>query len=426
MKTVLTELFRNPARVALAAVITSMSPAIVFAQAVFINDGTIYTMSSQSTMQNADLLIRDGVVRAIGNELTAPADATVIEANGRPVTPGFFAGITNIGLQDIPMEKNTVDAGLNLQSMHPEFDVTPAYNPDSTLVPITRIEGFSWTVLGANRAGNFVGGLGRGVLFDGGYESFAGDSVLFIDIGSDASEQSGGSRAAQWMLLNRAMQEATSEDVQWSPDTVLTLAGREALRDVSTQGTIVFDADRASDILQVIRFSQQHELRAVLRGGAEAWKVADELAEAGIPVLLNPLENLPRSFDQLGARLDNAALLHAAGVTVSYHTDESNNARKIRQVAGNAVANGLPYETALAGLTRSPAQIFGMGELAGTLQEDSPADIVIWSGDPLEVTSAADQVIIGGQIIPMVSRQTLLRDRYLPENPEVSRVYIKP
>jgi hypothetical protein len=413
---------------ALAVLAMAGSLAIfdVEAQTLFINDATVYTMNNQSVLQDADLLIRDGRIRTIGHRLTAPVDATVIEADGRPVTPGFFAGITAIGLQDIPLEAATVDSGLNMPALRPEFDVTLAFNPDSVVVPITRIEGYTWTVLGANRSGSIIGGQGQAVTLDGGYRSFLGEKLLFVDVGSDASEQSGGSRAGQWMLLGQAMLEAGNVEIRWTPNALLTTSGRPALARYIGQGTVLFQVDRASDILQVLDFCQVQQLNPVIVGGAEAWKVADQLAEAGVAVLLNPLANLPANFDQLGARLDNAAILHEAGVTISFQIGETNNARKLRQAAGNAVANGLPWEAALAGLTINPANIFGLTGGIGTLEQDGVADLVIWSGDPLEVTTVADQVIIAGQVMPMVSRQTELRDRYLPETPDMPGAYIKP
>jgi len=409
-----------------AAMLGSLTSFGAVAETLFINDATVYTMSSQFMLQDADLLIRDGRIRSIGHRLTAPVDATVIEANGRPVTPGFFAGITAIGLQDIPMEAATVDSGLNLPELRPEFDVTLAYNPDSAVVPVTRIEGYTWTVLGANRVGSIIGGQGQAVTLDGGYRSFLGEKMLFIDVGSDASAQSGGSRAGQWMLLSQAMLEAGNVEIRWTPNAVLTASGRPALARYIGQGTVLFQVDRASDILQVLDFCQVQQLNPVIVGGAEAWKVADQLAEAGVAVLLNPFANLPENFDQLGARLDNAAILNEAGVTISFQIGETNNARRLRQAAGNAVANGLPWEAALAGLTSNPAMIFGLTGGIGSLEEEGVADLVIWSGDPLEVTSVADQVIIAGQAMPMVSRQTELRDRYLPEHPDKPRAYIKP
>ena len=152
--------------------------------------------------------------------------------------------------------------------------------------------------------------------------------------------------------------------------------------------------------------------------------VAGALAEAEVPVILNALDNLPADFDSLGARLDNAASLHEAGVTVIFSSGETHNARKVRQVAGNAAANGMPHSAALAAISTVPARVFGGQER--DITKGSRADLVIWSGDPLEVTSIAEQVIMGGIPDSMISRQTLLRDRYLPENPTLPRAYIQP
>jgi len=402
-----------------------------FAQTIFINDANVYTMGLPPQLQRADVLVRDGRIVEVGKQLQSPADATVIEANGRKVTPGFFAGINALGLEEISLEEPTVDQGLQWDKMRPEFDVTVAYNPQSTSIPVTRIEGYSWAMLGAGRRGSIIGGTGRAVSLDGGYDSFISPPVLFIGLGAATSALTGNTRAAQFMLLNQAMQESRSP-VAWAPDVLLTAEGRKVLAGFVTgsgpDGAVVFAADRASDILQVIRFAARENLPAVISSGVEAWKVADELAEAGIPVILDPLENLPANFDRIGARLDNAAILNEAGVTIAFSaSDESpHNARKLRQAAGIAVAYGLPYEAGLAGLTSHPARIFRLPEGAGTISMNAPADLVIWSGDPLEVTSRAVNVIIGGKQIPLVSRQTMLRDRYLPQNPEMPRAYIKP
>jgi hypothetical protein len=330
-----------------------------------------------------------------------------------------------LGLVEISAVESSVDGGLSTEGLRPEFDVTSAYNPHSAAIPVTRIEGYTWALLGANRSGSIIGGQGQAVSLDGAYRSFVGDKILFIDVGADASGQSAGSRAAQWMLLDQAMAEAGSE-VRWAPEPLLTVAGRKALEAYKTGRIVVFNVDRASDILQVIEFSTRHGLTSVISGGTEAWMVADQLAEAGVPVLINALSNLPGNFDQLGARMDNAAMLNQAGVTIAFMGAGTHQARKLRQIAGNAVANGLTYEAGLAAMTVSPAVIFALGDEYGSIEENSIADLVIWSGDPLDVTAAADQVIIAGKMVEMISRQTLLRDRYLPENPELPRAYIKP
>lgn len=397
------------------------------AQTIFIDDATLYTMGTPPLIQDADILLRNGRIIELGRGLSAPVDATLIEAFGRPVTPVFFAGITALGLEEISLEDSTVDQALQLEKMRPEFDVTPAYNPFSASIPVTRIEGYGWTLLSASRSGSIIGGLGRAMALDGGFASFLSAPVLFIGLGAKTSTLSGHSRAAQFMLLKQAMAESRSE-MAWSPDALLTAEGRRVLAGFTTAGVVVFDVDRASDILQVLAFSSLYQLHAVISGGAEAWIVAEQLAEAGVPVLLDPLQNLPGSFDQVGARLDNAAILHDAGVTIAFTagSDAPHNARKLRQAAGVAVANGLPYEVALAGLTVNPATIFALDETYGTLVADTVANLVLWSGDPLEVTSMADTVILNGKKIAMVSRQTLLRDRYLPQNPSTPRAYIKP
>jgi imidazolonepropionase-like amidohydrolase len=401
------------------------SSLTLHAETLFINDATVHTMSSAGVLEDGDILIRDGRIAAVATGLTAPEDATVIEAQGRPVTPGFFAGITGLGLDEISAVESSVDNSLSEDSMRPEFDVTTAFNPHSTAIPVTRIEGYTWTMLGADRSGSIIAGQGQGASLDGSYRPFIGERVLFVDVGADASGESGDSRAAQWMLLEQAMTEA-SEAVNWSPETLLTATGRKVLADFKSGGIVVFNADRASDILQVIEFSKRHGLNCVISGATEAWMVADQLAEAGVPVLINAMANLPASFDEIGARLDNAALLNQAGVTLAFYGAGTQEARKLRQIAGNAVANGLPYEAGLAAMTISPAIIFALGDEYGSIEENSVADLVIWSGDPLEVTAAADQVIIAGEPVEMVSRQTLLRDRYLPENPAMPRAYIRP
>ena len=404
---------------------TLLASAELPAEALFINDATVYTMSSQAILQSADILVRDGRIKAVASELPVPADAAVIEAQGRPVTPGLFAGITQLGLVEISLEASSVDSQLATEGLRPEFDVSSAYNPLSAAVPVTRIEGYTWTLLGPTRAGSIVAGQGRPVALDGDFSSFIGAPVLFVDVGADASEQSGSSRAAQWMLLEQALAEAGSE-LQWLPQPLLTVAGRQAMDAYRSGGITVFDADRAADILQVLDFAGRHGLKPVISGGAEAWMVADRLAEAGVPVVIDPLLNLPGDFDELGARLDNAAILHAAGVTIAFTGTDMHNARRLRQSAGNAVAGGLPYEAGLAAITVNPAVIFELGDDRGTLETGSRADLVVWSGDPLEVTTAADQVVIGGVPIDMVSRQTLLRDRYLEAQPGTRRAYIKP
>jgi len=394
------------------------------AQTILIRGATVHTMVEDGTLENTDVLISAGKIQKIGRDLTVMQnDVLVIDAEGKPLTPGFFAGITGIGITEVSAVQESVDSSLSLQEMRPEFTVTPAYNPNSSLIPVTRIEGYSFTLLGAGTKGSIFGGQGQMVTLGGG---FIGSSVLFINVGRDASMLSGESRAGQWMLLHQAMREADNPPAS-NEASLLTRAGRSTLAAYAKSGMkTIFNVDRASDILEVLRFAKSHGLSPVISGGAEAWLVATELAEAKVAVLLNPLANLPINFDSLGSRLDNAALLEAAGVTIAISGAGSHNARKQRQMAGNAVSYGLPHEAGIAALTSNPARIFGSADEQGFIRKNQPANVVLWSGDPLEVTSVAEKVIINGKLIPMESRQTKLRDRYLPLNPKMPRAYIKP
>jgi hypothetical protein len=296
----------------------------------------------------------------------------------------------------------------------PEFDVSTAYNGRSVLVPVTRIEGMTWTVLnpGIATTGNFLAGQGAAVTLDGRQDAVLdGSRSLFINLGGQMNSHSAGSRAAQWMLLRQATYETANRIT--GEKALMHPLGRDVFAGYMKGGRVVFKVDRAGDIVQTIDFAKRYGMKPVIAGGAEAWVVADQLAEAKVPVILDALANLPSNFDQIGSRLDNAALLNKAGVKLTFtQFGESHNARKVRQLAGNAVAHGMPKEAAITALTADAADIFGLGAVRGRIAAGQTADLVLWSGDPLEVTSLAEQVWIAGRAIEMRSRQLELRDRY--------------
>ncbi len=401
------------------ASLIALAAAPAGAQAVFIHGAKVHTSGAAGTLENADILVEDGRIAAVGAGLAAPAGATVVEANGRPVTPGLFGGLTQLGLEDVDQEEATFDAELKLAApawqhmWRPEFDVTPAFNARSIVIPVARVEGITWTMLAPQPADSLVVGQGSAVTLDGRLDAaYAGSQSLFVNWGSAGHDASGGSRAAQTMLFDQAIRES-KETGPVGPASLLLPEGRSILKRYLGGGRVVFFAERASDIRQVVRYAKAHGMKPVIAGGAEAWLVARDLADAGVPVVLNALEDLPVDFDRLGSRLDNAKLLHEAGVRIAFSWNESSSARKNRQLAGNAVSNGLPWEAGLAALTSGPAQIFGIGADHGRIEKGQSADLVLWSGDPLEVTTVAEQVWIAGSPMSMRSRQTALRDKYL-------------
>ena len=411
----------NLKRLALVAALFAAS-GIASAQDLLIRNATVHTASAQGTLRATDVLVRNGRIAAIGSGLPA-GNASVVDAQGQPLTPALFGGITDIGVEEVSGESATVDTALALGSgasdmqVRPEFDVTLAYNPESILVPVTRVEGFGWTLLsaGSRPGGSLIGGQGGAVRLDGSLDA-VGPRALFVTLGGEGASLSGSSRAAQWMLLDQLIDEVRGRIAADSQFALLTPAGRTTLAKYFGGGRVMVRIQRASDITRVLRWAKARDVRIALVGATEAWKVAPQLAAANVPVFVDALANLPADFDELGATLENAARLHAAGVKVSFFQtgDASHNARKIRQLAGNAVANGLPWDAALAGLTTVPANTLGVGtDIGSTIAIGQRADLVLWSGDPLDVANIARQIWLDGRAIPMRSRQTELRDRYL-------------
>jgi hypothetical protein len=419
-------------RIALAAALLLASGA-GWSQDLLIRNATVHTAGARGTLPATDVLVKHGRIAAIGKALPA-GEASVVDAQGKPLTPALFGGITDIGVEEVSGESATVDDALALganaadMQVRPEFDVTLAYNPDSVLVPVARVEGIGWTMLsaGTRAGGSFIGGQGGAVRLDGSLDA-VGPRALFVTLGGDGANLSGHSRAAQWMLLDQLIDEARGRIAPDSRFALLTPAGRATLaKYMGGGGRVVVRIQRAADILRLLRWSKQRGVKVALLGAAEGWKVAPQLAAANVPVFVDALADLPADFDSLGATLENAARLHAAGVKVSFSqfSDASHNARKIRQLAGNAVANGLPWEAALAGLTSTPAAALGLGDALGaTIAMGQRADLVLWSGDPLDVANVARQVWLDGRAIPMRSRQTELRDRYLHPDSGLPRTY---
>jgi imidazolonepropionase-like amidohydrolase len=268
-------------------------------------------------------------------------------------------------------------------------------------------------VLAPNAGDTIIGGQGSAVTLDGRYDAaLPGSRSLFVQMGSDGARVAGGTRAAEYMLLEQAIHEARMAGPV-GQGALLHAAGREALNRYLAGGRVVFQVDRASDIREVVAFAQRNGIKPVILGGNEAWLVAKDLAKANVPVVLNPLNDLPVDFDRLASSLENAARLQRAGVRIVFSSGDTPQARLARQLAGNAVAHGLPWEAALDAITSTPADIFGLGATHGRIAVGKIADLVLWSGDPLELSTLAERVWIAGRPMEMKSRQTELRDRYL-------------
>lgn len=393
----------------------------LIAETVAITGATLQTMSPAGLLENGTLVIVDGRIAAVGVGIPIPPDARRIDARGRVVTPGLFNSLTRLGIVEVSAAEGTGDGQVKNDRITAAFDVADAINPRSTLIAVNRIEGLTRAIVAPQPGSSLIAGQGALIHLGLSADLLVRERVaMFAALGEQGAELAGGARGAAMLRLREALQDAADYAAHRKEfasgdrrEYSLSRLDLEALAPVARgEQPLVVAVHRASDIVAVLRLAKQVGLRLILAGVTEGWKVAREIAAADVPVLVEPLDNLPQSFEQLGATLENAARLRAAGVRVAFMNGDAHNARNVRQSAGNAVANGMSWHDALAAMTIVPAGIWGLADRYGSLEPGKDADLVIWDGDPLEVTTFADMVFIRGQEIPMESRQTLLRDRY--------------
>jgi hypothetical protein len=379
----------------------------------------------------------------------------VIDAAGAVVSPGFFATNSLLGAVEVGALGN--DLTVDNPDLGAAFDVQYSLNPESILLPVARLGGLTSAVViprsSADRDGDEDEGdeLTAGGGHDGprSHALFAGQAAVIdlgkhddiltrakvgmvVPFGQAGAGVAGGARGAEIVALKAALQDVrdymknrAAYDRAGYRNLALSKADLEALIPV-VQGKmpVIAIVHRASDIRAVLKLSREEGFKVILSGAEEGWLVADDIARAGVPVLLNPLDDRPESFEMLAATMENATRLQAAGVTVALESaGGAHRARETRYNAGNAVAHGMPYPAALAAITINPAKIFGVADRTGSLEPGKDADLVIWTGDPFEPLSQPTAVFIHGQQQPMTSRQLELRDRYKDLNRALPPAY---
>ena len=407
------------------ALLACIAPSPGPAETLAVVNAHAYPLTDTASIDNATIVIRDGKIEAVAAGLSPPAGARVIQADGHIVTPGLMNAGTQLGLVEISAVADSSDATVTSGPLGAAFDIQYALNPNSTLLPLARADGIT-------RAGAYPGGAanapfaGMGAvlrLSEGAQILDTPQAMMFARVGGMAAAKAGGSRSAEWVLLRNALDEARQYGKkQRTPgprDQLLNHLDAEALQPViSGRMPLAVVAARESDIREAARVADDYHLRIVLFGGAEAWRAAQLLAARRIPVVLDPFDDLPWTFDEMGARADNAAILQRAGVVIAFTLPpihSSHNAgSELREAAGLAVAGGLPRIEALKALTAYPAAIWGIEGHYGTLAPGKDADLVIWDGDPLEPASAPVLVMVQGRTVSLETRQSLLRKRYAP------------
>ena len=425
------------------------------AETVAITHARILTAGPAGEIAQGTLVIRDGKIAAVGPTAAVPAGARVIDAAGAVVAPGFFATGSLLGAVEVGSLGN--DLSVNNPDLGAAFDVQYSLNPESILLPVARLGGLTSAVVMPIPASSRGGDEDEGdELTAGGGDSgsrshalFAGQAAVIhlakgddlltrakvgmvVPFGQAGAGVAGGARGAEIVALKSALQDVrdymknkAAYDRAGYRDLPLSKADLEALIPV-VQGKmpVIADVHRASDIRAVLKLAREEGFKVILSGAEEGWLVAADIAKAGVPVLLNPLNDRPESYEMLASTMENAARLQAAGVTIAIESDGgAHRARETRYNAGNAVAHGMPYAAALAAVTLNPAKIFGVADRTGSLEPGKDADLVIWTGDPFEPLSQATAVFIQGQQQPMTSRQLELRDRYKDLNRALPPAY---
>jgi imidazolonepropionase-like amidohydrolase len=388
--------------------------ASAYAQNVSIVNAKAWTLTADTPIENATIVITDGKISSVA-PTPPPASMRVIDAGGKIVTPGLMHPATRLGLIEVSSAAETVDHAAKAGAPGAGFDVQYAVNPNSVLIDLARADGVTRALSypSSSNTPPFAGSASLLHLFDGGEVVEQARVAVFVTISNRSANSTVGSRSAQWQLLRAALDTAKAA----SPSDKRTADSIALESIVQGKAPVVISTNRESDLRQAIRLARDYGIRVVIVGGAEGWRVADQLAAAKIAVIVEPMANLPASFDELGARLDNAALLRKVGVTVSMSQDgvQSYNAGlSIREGAGLAVANGLPYVDGLRSIITAPAEIYGIADRFGTLAAGKDGDVVIWDGDPLEPSSAPTTVLVQGREVSLTTRQTELRDRYMP------------
>src|SRR4051794_2499064 len=455
-------------RVAAALLLAAAVPAS--AQTIAITGGTVALGDGSEPIPNGMVVIQNGRVVAAGDvRMKLPADTQVIDATGKWVTPGLVAGFSRLGLAEVDLIGSKEDGGgaddtsgaaddtTSNGPFNAAIDVAPAINPLDTTIAVNRADGVTRALVAPSVGKNIF--AGQGAVIDTGADMdpvTAARKFQFVELGETGADKAGGSRASAHVLFRNALREAAElrryapaiaagraeapdererpvvrnpnesrvYDARRSEDVLLTRFDAAALVPV-LQGRqyLLVHAERASDILQVLALKRDFpSLKIVLVGASEGWMVADRIAGAGIPVIASAVNDLPASFEQIASTQSNVGRMRAAGVNVSIGMIDDNDTRNLfmeRQYAGNLVglqkipgASGVSWGEALAMITSKPAQAVGMGGEIGSLAPGRRADVVIWSGDPLEGASAAEQVFIDGVRQPLQTHQTRLLDRY--------------
>ena len=400
------------------------------AQTVVITNGTLVLGDGSDPIQGGTVVVRNGRIVAAGATVQVPTNAEVIDAKGKWVTPGIVAGFSRLGLAEVDLGADgSDDTDSGNGPFNAAIDVTPAINPKASTIAVSRADGVTRAVVAPVAGKNIF--AGQGAVIDTGDDMEAvlrARAFQFVELGEGGAGIAGGSRASAFVLFRNALREARDlrgrVDGPRRDDVLLTRFDAAALVPVvEGRQLLLVHAERAKDILNVLDLRREFPgLKLALVGVTEGWTVAGKIAASGVWVIASALNDLPASFEMLAATQSNVGRMRAAGVKVAIGMIDDNDTRYLRnerQYAGNLVAlgklpgaAGVSWGEAFAMISSRPAEAVGLGQEIGSFAAGRRGDMVIWSGDPLELSSAPEAVWIDGVRQPLDNHQTKLRDRY--------------
>jgi imidazolonepropionase-like amidohydrolase len=422
---------------AAAALAAFATPAV--AETIAITGGRVVVGDGTAPIDGGTVIIRDGNVIAAGASVAVPADARRIDAKGKWVTPGVFAGFTRLGLSEVDAVKGTNDKSGGKSGFSAAIDVAPAIDPFRSPFAVNRAAGVTRAVVAPEAAESIF--AGQGAIADLGADSnpvTRARAFQFAEFGEDGSALSGGSRAGTHLHFRAMLREAQDYAAGRGnfDDELLKAEDAKALLNVLRGETrLLIHVEGANDMLRLIELKRDFpSVKMVFVGASEGWRIAPQLVEARIPVIASALNDLPATFEMLGATQSNIGRMKDAGVQVAIgmiNDRDSHQLRYTTQYAGNIVslqfvpgATGLTWDEAFAAISSVPADIMGVGDRFGSLKAGKAADVVIWDGDPLELSTAATTVFIDGVEQPLTNRQNRLRDRYArPTEGDLPKAY---
>ena len=422
---------------AAAALAAFATPAV--AETIAITGGRVVVGDGTAPIDGGTVIIRDGNVVAVGMSVAVPAGARRIDAKGKWVTPGVFAGFTRLGLSEVDAVKGTNDKSGGKSGFSAAIDVAPAIDPFRSPFAVNRAAGVTRAVVAPEAAESIF--AGQGAIADLGADSnpvTKARAFQFAEFGEDGSALSGGSRAGTHLHFRAMLREAQDyADGRGNfDDELLKAEDAKALLNVLRGETrLLIHVEGANDMLRLIELKRDFpSVKIVFVGASEGWRIAPQLLEAGVPIIASALNDLPVTFEMLGATQSNIGRMKDAGVQVAIgmiNDRDSHQLRYTTQYAGNIVslqfvpgATGLTWDEAFAAISSVPADIMGVGDRLGSLKAGKAADVVIWDGDPLELSSAATTVFIDGVEQPLTNRQNRLRDRYArPTEGDLPKAY---